>query len=65
MSKCLPYRHGWHLRKALPIRPCDSCGQAADSEDGSLKHVAMENRLYPFRELLGELLLEMGQPAAA
>src|SRR5712664_2644472 len=30
---------------------------AADSEDGSLKHVAMENRLYPFRELLGELLL--------
>src|SRR6266516_6227528 len=38
---------------------------AADSEDGSLKHVAMENRLYPFRELLGELLLEPGQPAAA
>ena len=38
---------------------------AADSEDGSLKHVAMENRLYPFRELLGELLLEAGQPAAA
>jgi tetratricopeptide (TPR) repeat protein len=38
---------------------------AADGEDGSLKHVAMENRLYPFRELLGELLLEMGQPAAA
>jgi tetratricopeptide (TPR) repeat protein len=25
----------------------------------------MENRLYPLRELLGELLLEMGQPAAA
>jgi Tfp pilus assembly protein PilF len=25
----------------------------------------MENRLYPFRELLGELLLEMGQPVAA
>ena len=38
---------------------------AADGEDGSLKHVAMENRLYPFRELLGELLLETGQPAAA
>jgi tetratricopeptide (TPR) repeat protein len=39
--------------------------RAADSEDGSLKHVAMENRLYPFRELLAELLLETGQPAAA
>src|SRR5258705_1335344 len=38
---------------------------AADNEDGSLKHVAMENRLYPFREQLAELLLEMGQPAAA
>ena len=35
---------------------------AADGEDGSIKNVAMENRLYPFRELLGELLLEMGQP---
>jgi tetratricopeptide (TPR) repeat protein len=38
---------------------------AADGEDGSVKHVAMENRLYPLRELLAELLLEMGQPAAA
>jgi tetratricopeptide (TPR) repeat protein len=38
---------------------------AADGEDGSVKHVAMENRLYPLRELLGELLLQSGQPAAA
>jgi tetratricopeptide (TPR) repeat protein len=38
---------------------------AADGEDGSVKHVAMENRLYPLRELYGELLLEAGQPAAA
>ena len=38
---------------------------AADSEDRSIKHVAMENRLYPMRELLGDLLLEAGQPAAA
>ena len=38
---------------------------AADGEDGSIKHVAMENRLYPMRELLGELLLQAGQPAAA
>jgi len=38
---------------------------AADREDGSIKHVAMENRLYPMRELYGELLLEMGEPAAA
>src|SRR5262249_39585898 len=36
---------------------------AADSEDGSLKHVAMENRLFPLREQLAELLLEVGQPA--
>jgi tetratricopeptide (TPR) repeat protein len=38
---------------------------AADSEDGSVKHVTMENRLYPLRELLGDLLLEMGHAAPA
>jgi len=38
---------------------------AADGEDGSIKHVAMENRLYPLRELYGELLLEMGDSTAA
>jgi len=38
---------------------------AADNEDASVKHVAMENRLYPMRELLGELLLQQGQASAA
>jgi tetratricopeptide (TPR) repeat protein len=38
---------------------------AADREDSSVKHVAMENRLCPMRELLAELLLEAGQAAAA
>ena len=38
---------------------------AADLEDGSEKHVAMENRLYPMRELLGDMLREQGQPAEA
>ena len=38
---------------------------AADNEDASVKHVAMENRLYPMRELLGELLLQQGQATAA
>ena len=38
---------------------------AADGEDGSVKHVSMENRLFPLRELYAELLLEAGQPAAA
>jgi len=39
--------------------------QAADLEDRSGKHVAMENRLSPMRELLGELLLESNEPAQA
>jgi hypothetical protein len=39
--------------------------KAADGEDGSIKHVAMENRLYPMRELLADLLLAAGQPKAA
>jgi len=38
---------------------------AAENEDNSLKHVAMENRLYPLRELYGDLLLEIGDAAAA
>jgi tetratricopeptide (TPR) repeat protein len=38
---------------------------AADGEDASVKHVAMENRLYPMRELLGELLLQQNQAPAA
>jgi tetratricopeptide (TPR) repeat protein len=38
---------------------------AADAEDASEKHVAMENRLWPMRELLGELLLELKQPGPA
>ncbi len=39
--------------------------QSADLEDASEKHIAMENRLYPMRELLADLLLETGQPAKA
>jgi hypothetical protein len=38
---------------------------AADLEDDSAKHIAMENRLYPMRELVGDLLLEQQQPGAA
>jgi hypothetical protein len=34
-------------------------------EDDSEKHIAMENRLYPMRELLGDLLLEQQQPGLA
>jgi hypothetical protein len=39
--------------------------QAADLEDRSGKTVAMENRLSPIRELLGELLLDADEPAQA
>jgi tetratricopeptide (TPR) repeat protein len=38
---------------------------AAELEDGSEKHVAMENRLYPMRELLGDMLMEQGRAAEA
>jgi hypothetical protein len=38
---------------------------AADLEDSSEKHVAMEHRLYPMREQLADLLLAQGQAAAA
>ena len=35
---------------------------AADLEDGSEKHVAMENRLWPMRELLGDMTQLSGDP---
>src|SRR2546425_2665096 len=38
---------------------------AADLEDASEKHVAMENRLYPMRELLADMLMIQGESAAA
>jgi hypothetical protein len=38
---------------------------AADLEDDSEKHIAMENRLYPMRELFGDMLLEQQQPGPA
>jgi tetratricopeptide (TPR) repeat protein len=38
---------------------------AANLEDNSEKHIAMENRLYPMREQLGDLLLEQQQPGQA
>ena len=39
--------------------------QAADLEDQTVKNIAMENRLSPMRELLGELLLQADEPAQA
>jgi tetratricopeptide (TPR) repeat protein len=38
---------------------------AADMEDRSEKHIVTPGRVVPARELLGEMLLELGQPAAA
>ena len=38
---------------------------AAALEDASEKHIAMENRLWPMRELLGEMLLESNEPGQA
>src|SRR6478609_8360337 len=53
------------LKEGAPDQALRFMRAAADGEDGSVKHVAMENRLYPLRELFAELLLEVGQPAAA
>jgi hypothetical protein len=38
---------------------------AADREDVREKHPAMENRLWPMRKLLEELLLAMNRPTEA
>jgi len=57
---------GWiALAKQDTARAIASMTDAAAREDRSEKHVAMENRLSPMRELLGEMLLEAGRPADA
>ena len=38
---------------------------AADLEDAIARNILLENRLYPLRELLAELLREQGDPGAA
>ena len=38
---------------------------AADLEDGMEKHPVTPGSIVPLRELLGDLLLEVGQPAVA
>jgi len=48
-----------------PARAVKLIRAAADGEDASVKHVSMENRLYPMRELLADLLLELDQAPAA
>jgi tetratricopeptide (TPR) repeat protein len=51
--------------EGAPARALELMRAAADGEDASVKHVAMENRLYPMRELLADLLLQQGRPAEA
>ena len=53
------------LREGSPEMAMKLMRTAADNEDASVKHVAMENRLYPMRELLGDLLLATGETEAA
>ena len=40
-------------------------GEAADREDKTEEHIMMPGRVIPVREMLGELLLELNQPAKA
>ena len=39
--------------------------EAAEFDDAREKHIYLENKLLPMRELYGELLLELGEPAEA
>jgi hypothetical protein len=57
---------GWiALAEKDTARALESLSDAAVREDRSEKHVAMENRLSPMRELLGEMLLEVRRPSDA
>jgi tetratricopeptide (TPR) repeat protein len=57
---------GWIAKaEGHPEQGLQRMQQAADLDDGREKNIAMENKLLPMRELLGEFLLELGRPAAA
>jgi hypothetical protein len=57
---------GWiALAERRPRKAIASMRAAAEREDHEEKNVAMENRLSPMRELLGELLLEARRPEEA
>lgn len=57
---------GWTaMAEHRPRQAITALREAAEREDHEEKNVAMENRLSPMRELLGELLLEAHQPAQA
>ena len=53
------------LAEKNPSQAITLMQSAADREDRTEKHIAMENRLSPMRELLGELLLAADKPAEA
>ena len=40
-------------------------GRAADADDARQKHILLENKLYPMRELYADLLMAAGQPERA
>ena len=64
-SRCWRPRPGSPMPRGRRSEALKFMRAAADLEDNSEKHIAMENRLYPMRELLGDLLLQQQQPAQA
>jgi Tfp pilus assembly protein PilF len=57
---------GWIARaEGRNDEALQSLRTAADAEDRTEKHPVTPGPIAPARELLGELLLEVGQPAAA
>jgi tetratricopeptide (TPR) repeat protein len=57
---------GWiALREGKKAEAIKFMRAAADLEDARVKHVAMENEIYPMRELLADLLLDAGESVLA
>ena len=57
---------GWIAKaEGHPDEGLKQMSDTAELEDGREKSIAMENKLLPMRELLGEYLLEIGRPVPA
>jgi hypothetical protein len=61
-----PAAEGWIAKaEGHPDDGLKQISEAVELEDGREKSIAMENKLLPMRELLGEYLLEIGRPVPA
>ena len=66
MSVQISTGEAWiHLKKGNKAKAEELMRQAADLEDGTMKHPVTPGEVLPARELLAEMYMAMGKPSQA